>query len=599
MLRHVGTKCGIKQHHVTEMRILAKLAAPVCTTYVLSFGLQIVNMLVVGRVGAEALAAAALGNMFANASGNSIIMGAASACDTLQSQAYGAGNFRRVGSISQRGVVILLVLCAPISLAWYHADLILENVGQDTDTALLAVNYVKLLIPGLPAAAIYEVLKKHLQSLGIMTPPMLISSTAILINGVLGYILVFHTPLSFFGAPVSNSIAQWGMLFLMIMYFRHHRIVNAKLRSWRLMSQLVKAPAGSGLSSNPLAPSACRTGDSLVAVDVEEADLSAFGPAELPRENTASAASPVAAASSETGSIPECADDEDQLIEKTWHQFSRREAFSGWKEFASLGFPSACMLLVEWGSFEAAALISGLVSMYALAAHTIIATTAGLSFMPILGFSVAAGIRVGQKMGERRPKDAALTYRVLLVIAGIYVSFNVIFITSVRTVWGRLFTEDDKVSELLSNWLILLAAYTVFDAFQCVCSGVLRGAGRPALAAGANIMAYLVIGLPSSYLLAINAGLGLPGVWLGFILAVFVAYIFMAMALSCLDWEKESKHAYERALQGLVQIQPSNPQPPTTLEDFDIKAQVDALTVRTESNIVEDSGPDMRNHSAT
>jgi MATE family multidrug resistance protein len=100
----------LKEEYGSELKTLGRLAGPVSLTYFLSFSLNIVNLVVVGHVGASALAAAALGSMFANACGYSIVFGTAGACDTLQSQAFGAGNLPRVGAITMRGILILLLL---------------------------------------------------------------------------------------------------------------------------------------------------------------------------------------------------------------------------------------------------------------------------------------------------------------------------------------------------------------------------------------------------------------------------------------------------------------------------------------------------------
>lgn len=263
------------------------------------------------------------------------------------------------------------------------------------------------------------------------------------------------------------------------------------------------------------------------------------------------------------------------MIDATWTGFTREEALAGWREFILLGIPSATMLLVEWGSFEAAAVISGLLGTTSLAAHTVIATTAGMSFMPCLGLSVAASIRIGQKMGERLPGDARLAYHTVMVAVVGYAAVNAAFIAAVRTVWGTLFTDDTAVLALLARWIPLLTVYTMFDALQCACSGVLRGVGRPALAAGANVAAYIVIGLPLSYALAIPGGVGLGGVWLGFVMAVAAAWVFLAAALKILNWDREAQKAHARAAQGMhPTAAPARDTPPAVAVDVGAPARI-------------------------
>jgi len=553
---------------MAELAVLMKMAGPLIFTFLLGFSLQLVNMLVVGHVGAEALAAAALGNMFANASGSAILIGTASACDTLQSQAFGAGNYRRVGAISQRGIVILLLLCGPIGLVWANAGLVLEHLGQDPDTVRLAVVFTRMLIVGLPATAVFEVLKRHLQACSIMVAPMLVTGVAIVFNAIVGYVLVYHTSLSFLGAPLSTALAQWVMLLLMLVYFRYHVRINAALAAVGLQRVATATPAVADAAAGAAAPphkdgtgsaslvAAATTADAAVA---DTRTLTGDGDAVTVAVVAAAVSPPAADAGGSGGAAAVPTLSIDAVLDATWTGFSREEALAGWREFILLGIPSATMLLVEWGGFEAAAVISGLLGTTSLAAHTVIATTAALSFMPCLGLSVAAGIRIGQKMGERKPVDARLAYRVVVFSVTVYAFINAGFIGAVHSVWGELFTDDVAVVAMLATWIPLLSVYTLFDALQCACCGVLRGVGRPALAAGANVAAYLVVGLPLSYTLALPAGLGLGGVWLGFVMAVLCAFVFLVGVLHVLNWDREAQKAPTRAMHGL----PDAPPPPT------------------------------------
>jgi MATE family multidrug resistance protein len=199
--------------------------------------------------------------------------------------------------------------------------------------------------------------------------------------------------------------------------------------------------------------------------------------------------------------------------------FKAAFSVSGWKEYLALGLPSAVMLFVEWGSYEALSLVAGLIDTHTLAAHTIMATTVSLAFMPILGFAVAGSIRVGMKMGERKVEDAKRVLRVLGAIAFAYEAMYV------------------------------LCGYVAFDGMQCVLSSIMRGLGKPTIAAFANVGAYVVVGLPVAYALAIPAEVGLAGIWWGFTLAVFVASIVLSIAVKRVNWTKASDVAVKRASQ--------------------------------------------------
>jgi 16S rRNA (cytosine967-C5)-methyltransferase len=83
--------------------------------------------------------------MFANAFGNSIILGSAQAVDTLAAQAFGAANYPRVGLIAQRGIAVSLAFCFPVALAWYNAGPLLKSLGQAEDVTDLCSGYLRLL----------------------------------------------------------------------------------------------------------------------------------------------------------------------------------------------------------------------------------------------------------------------------------------------------------------------------------------------------------------------------------------------------------------------------------------------------------------------
>lgn len=612
-LRPYARRLGFQEHHEAELAHILALAGPVCLTYLVSFSLQLLSMVLIGHTGASFLAAAALGNMFANATGNSIIFGLATAIDTLASQAFGAKNNRRIGVVAQRGVAIMLVVALPVSLVWWYADAILSSLGQDAETARLAAIYVRCLIPGLPAAIVFEVLKKSLQAVGLMVPTLVMTIGSIFVHLLLGSILVYGTDLGFLGAPISIAATQWALAGAMVGYYMHHKPVNAffapvllkfmpdtyivagKTKRKAGLAAAVEGSAGGGYDVTPVTvvPDTAQAGDSLPPLPVGplvrsasvprsgagiEAPLSPSLHPATPRARASStgqqtdafvlpppvatpAPAPAASASASPSPAPPSTPatsellDVDALMSSMIVPLAREHALSGWGEFFSLGFPSALMLVVEWGSFEAAAIIAGHVDIPTLAAHTIVAATASLSFMPILGISVAASIRVGQRMGDRKPDEARLTYRVVNVAGAAFVLLNAAFILAVRGFWSRIFTSDDPAVEaLISRFLPLLALYTAFDAGQCLCSGALRGVGRPSIAAGANVVSYIVIGLPLAYVLAINEGWGLPGIWAGLTVAVAVAFALLYGALRTLDWAKESEKAHARATADVVAV---------------------------------------------
>jgi len=240
--------------------------------------------------------------------------------------------------------------------------------------------------------------------------------------------------------------------------------------------------------------------------------------------------------------------DIDDLIDLTWGSgFDVKIAFSGWPEYLALGLPSSAMLFTEWASYEATAIIAGLINVNALATHSILATTASMTFMPILGFGVAVMIRIGNRLGERNPVGAQFTFRVSLFVWALYAAWNVIFLLAVSPVWGKVFTDDKDVDEYVKRILWVLALYGVFDSGQCLLSFVFRAIGRAGLAACANVSGYIVVGLPLAYAVGISANYGVLGIWLAYFIAVTIVFLLLAGLLYRIDWKSESDAAYKRS----------------------------------------------------
>jgi multidrug resistance protein, MATE family len=112
-----------------EVRVVAKLAAPLILTN-LSWSLQAtISLLFVGRLSSQYLAAIGLAQLFMYVT-SVFGIGAAGALEALCSQAYGAGNFKLVGAWLQRGIVVLSVYAIPTAAQWLFAGPLLRLVGQ-------------------------------------------------------------------------------------------------------------------------------------------------------------------------------------------------------------------------------------------------------------------------------------------------------------------------------------------------------------------------------------------------------------------------------------------------------------------------------------
>jgi Na+-driven multidrug efflux pump len=525
-----------------ELLVLINLSMPIIATYLVYFAQAVIGRVLVGHVSSEALAAATLAEMFANAFGNSVVIGCSSACDTLVSQAFGAKNWERIGHISQRGSMVALALCAPVAVLWLFAGFFLKNLGQSEEVVQTSAVYIRWLLVGLPTLGVFEVFKKHLINIGAPGMTLLFTCIGALVNGFCGYFLVFYSPMGLYGAPLAISIGYASSLISVLLYFKFHRRFHSSLRSMGLGSLV---PVSELLSTGEKATIKKESVKNITEQDVTNIENNDNN------DINVLAAKATAAASTSTSTVIEKTEelmDFDDLIDLTWGSgFDLKIAFSGWPEYLSLGLPSSAMLFTEWASYEATAIIAGLIDVNALATHSILATTASMTFMPILGFGVAVMIRIGNRLGERNPEGAQFTFQVSLFVWALYAAWNVIFLLCVSPVWGKVFTDDKDVDEYVTRILWVLALYGIFDSGQCLLSFVFRAIGRAGLAACANVSGYIVVGLPLAYAVGISAKSGVLGIWLAYFIAVTIVFLLLAGLLYRIDWKYESDEAYKRS----------------------------------------------------
>jgi putative MATE family efflux protein len=151
----------------------------------------------------------------------------------------------------------------------------------------------------------------------------------------------------------------------------------------------------------------------------------------------------------------------------------------------------------------------------ALAAHQIALRVESLSYMPGAGLAIAATALVGQSLGARQPgrADAALR-RTLLYSFLFNGAVGVLFVLSAPPI-VQIFGSTPDVLALAATVLAISAVELPGLGMQMIVAGGFRGAGDTRTPLYVTLVGVLVFRLALVYLLAIQLGLGLAGVWWG------------------------------------------------------------------------------------
>ncbi|MGE5516264.1 MAG: MATE family efflux transporter [Bacteroidota bacterium] len=202
------------------------------------------------------------------------------------------------------------------------------------------------------------------------------------------------------------------------------------------------------------------------------------------------------------------------------------------RELLRIGTPMSLAMGFEVTGFIVAALMMGLISANALAAHAIAMQVASATFMVPLGIAQAATVRVGLAAGAA---DHQGVRRAGWVALGLGVGFMVataVVLVSVPEAFVHLFldlTRPDNlpVAQLAVGYLAIAGMFQVVDGAQVVGAGCLRGLRDtrvPMLFAG---LGYWLIAIPLGAALAFWGGLAGRGIWIALAVGLGVVAALM------------------------------------------------------------------------
>ncbi len=207
------------------------------------------------------------------------------------------------------------------------------------------------------------------------------------------------------------------------------------------------------------------------------------------------------------------------------------------KKILSLGLPSGFQYFFEVGAFSFAVVMVGWLGTKQLAAHQIAINLASISFMAVLGISVAGSIRVGNAVGKRDISETRRAgFTASLLGASIMMFAGIIFILF-RNYLPTLYVNDEVVISYASSLLIIAALFQISDGIQAVGIGILRGLTDVKIPTAITFIAYWIVGLPVGYLLGFTFDLGVQGVWIGLLLGLTTSAILLT-----LRFNSRSKH---------------------------------------------------------
>src|SRR6195952_3101788 len=236
----------VRGHLADEFAETLKLAVPIALTQLGQIAMMTTDLALVGRLGDQAVAAAALAHAVYFIS-FTFGMGLVSAVAPLAAQAFGARDPRGVRRALRVGLWAALAISLPILAFPLYGEHILMMLGQAPATARLAQEYLFGLAGGIAPALCFLAIRGFMGAVNRPEPGLWITLAAIPANGVLVYLLIHGAlglpRLELFGAGLATTLISFAML-LGGVWFAHRRPPFSKYhvfgRLWRIDWMLMR-----------------------------------------------------------------------------------------------------------------------------------------------------------------------------------------------------------------------------------------------------------------------------------------------------------------------------------------------------------------------
>ena len=215
-----------------ELKALTSLTVPIAAANLAEMAMSVTNMVMMGRLGATALAAGGLGGNLLWAV-TIVPLGVVMAVGAVAAHASGAGDREGVGRAAGQGLVLAFGLSVPaLAVLWWMGPA-LAAFGADPGMVPLLTQYLRAIAWCMPAILAFSVLQRFVSALFRPRLPTVISILAIGLNVLANEALIFgrwgFPALGVAGSGWATTIVCWmqfaslAVVVALTPYFRSYR----------------------------------------------------------------------------------------------------------------------------------------------------------------------------------------------------------------------------------------------------------------------------------------------------------------------------------------------------------------------------------------
>lgn len=228
---------------------------------------------------------------------------------------------------------------------------------------------------------------------------------------------------------------------------------------------------------------------------------------------------------------------------RRYHLFGNiwRAEWARLRDMVRIGLPIALTILAEAGLFSGAAFLMGRIGEAQLAGHTIALQIAALAFQVPFGMAQAATIRVGLGYGAQNPVAIARAGSAAISLGVGFMAVTALAIWLFPTLFLSIYLDVDapRNAALVAfalDYLVVAAAFQLFDGAQAVLQGNLRGIQDTRTPMIIAVGGYWIAGFGTAVTLGFWTPLSGTGVWIGLAVGLVVV-----AAMLLIRWQMRAR----------------------------------------------------------
>jgi MATE family multidrug resistance protein len=216
------------------------------------------------------------------------------------------------------------------------------------------------------------------------------------------------------------------------------------------------------------------------------------------------------------------------------------------KRLVRFGLPNGTQLCVELAALTWFMLELGNLGRIPQAASSIVFAVNGLTFLPMLGLSMATSTLVGQAMGRKKPLEAELVSYHALHLAFIYMvttsTIIVLFAGNIMDIFkGSGQVSEADFAQVRATGTVLLyyvALYSLVDSVNLAFMGTLKGSGDTLVMMKIIITSVMLTLIVPMIVLRLTGNVNLHSLWILFTSYVFILAVCITIRFKSRKWHK-------------------------------------------------------------